>query len=84
MLTNENKRRSMMRYKVSKLSKNGTAREVTTIVADSYYIKNEAHGLFDHYDGIHFYNNTGTKWYQRADIQLVAFLPGTDWIVETV
>jgi hypothetical protein len=73
-----------MRYKISKLSKAGIAKEVTVIVADRFEVGKATgnRGIFSDAFGIAFYVDKN-HWYASAEA-LTAFLPGTDWIVETI
>lgn len=74
-----------MRFKVSVLRGTKASpglEEVTTITADRFNSV-PSKGLFDSGQGVYFYNDE-TNWYGKTRTSLVAFLPGTEWIIERV
>lgn len=73
-----------MIYKVSVLrgtKLNPEKVQVTEVMADRFTVPEVGRGLFDNASGVAFYNDS-KSFFGGKMTSLVAFLPGTDWIVE--
>ena len=56
--------------------------EVTTIVADRFEVTDHSQSI-GYGIGIAFYNDE-SRFLRKSTEKIVAFLPGTDWVIETV